>query len=297
MKKTFIAFLTLLFVSVNLFSSINFSQVDDLYFVDEIAQTKSILDSQLNAATNNKDKAEIYWRLARVQVNLGDKAEGDSNKLEIYDLGLEYANKSIELFNNPLAHLWKSSNVGRIGQTKGILKSLSAANDMRDDLRIIFDEFNDLENSEAWYVLGMLYNTVPGGFISFGNNNYGISYYRRAIDTIPSNVIYPNHFKETAIVLYDRNWNKNKRTKEFKSLNSDWKKESKPYDKYAYYEGMDSGKNTPYYSSVPINKMSDRQEAVMLLNYAVAKYNVWPTHTAKEIESIAEIKDLISKWT
>lgn len=43
--------------------------------------------------------------------------------------------------------------------------------------------------------------------------------------------------------------------------------------------------------------MTDRQEAVMLLNYAIAKYSVWPYNSKSEQEAIIEIKDLKSQWT
>ncbi len=296
MKKIFILF-ALIIVSMNLYSSINFNTVDDLYVKDDIDQTKAILNKQLTQATNDVEKAEVYWRLARVQVSLGDKAENKDEKIKIFSKGLEYANKSIELTDNTNAHLWKSSNVGRIGQTKGVLNSLSAASDMRTDLKIIINDFKDLNSSETWYVMGSLYTLVPGGIISFGNKSYGISYFRIAVDTIPTNVIYPNHYKELAIALYNRNWDKNKRTKEFKKLNSSWNKANNLYDKYAYYEGKEKGTNIPYYSSVALSKMSDRQEAVMLLNYAIAKYNAWPTHNESEVEAIEEIKALKSQWT
>lgn len=296
MKKIFILF-ALIIVSVNLYSSIDFTAVDDLYVKDEIEQTKAILEKQLTQATNDVEKSEVYWRLARVQVSFGDKTDNKDEKINLFSKGLEYSNKSIELHDNTHAHLWKSSNVGRIGQTKGVLNSLSAASDMRIDLKIIINDFKAIDSSETWYVMGTLYTLVPGGIISFGNKNYGISYFRIAVDTIPENVIYPNHYKELANALYERNWDKNKREKEFKKLNSSWNKTSDLYDKYAYYEGKDSGKNIPYYSSVALTKMSDRQEAVMLLNYAIAKYNAWPTHNKSEDESIEEIKALKSQWT
>jgi len=43
--------------------------------------------------------------------------------------------------------------------------------------------------------------------------------------------------------------------------------------------------------------MSDRQEAVMLLNYAIAKFSVWPYHSESEQKAIIEIQDLKSQWT
>ena len=297
MKKIIIIFLTLLFINVNLFSAIDFSKADDLYLKDDMDQTTSILQEKLNLAKTDEEKSEVYWRLSRVQVNLGDKAESNNEKLKIYNEGLDYALKSIELHNNSLAYLWKASNIGRIGQTTGILKSLAAASDMRGDLKIIVNDFDNLTSSETWYVLGSLYTSVPGGFISFGNNNFGISYFRKAIDTIPDDVVYPNHYKALAEALYKRNWDKTKRSKELKIMYSSWDKASNSYDKFAYYEGNEKGNNIPYYSSVALNKMSDRQEAVMLLNYAIAKFNVWPYHTHSEIEAIEEINNLKSQWT
>ncbi|MGD1822353.1 MAG: hypothetical protein ACPKM0_06270 [Pleomorphochaeta sp.] len=297
MRKFYIFLVAFIFINVNLFSAINFNRADNLYIEDEIDKLESLLQDELKNASSNQDKAEIYWRLSRNQVSLGDDAEKDSQKLEYYNLGLEYSNKSIDLYDNAMAHLWKSSNIGRIGQTKGVLKSLAAASDMRADLKIILDDFNELNSTETWYVLGALYTTVPGGFISFGNKTFGISYYRIAVDTIPEAQIYPNHYKALAEALYERNWSKSKRSKDIKSMNSKWKSLDNNYEKYAYYEGKDKGSTIPYYSSVALNKMSDRQEAVMLLNYAIAKYNAWPYHTDGESEAIEEIKTLKSQWT
>lgn len=297
MKKFYTLLISLLFVCINIYSAVDFSNVDNLYIYDEIDKTQTILEEGLKKASSNKEKAEIYWRLSRNCISYGDKADSDNEKLKYFNQGLDYAQKSIDTYDNALAHLWKSSNIGRIGQTKGILKSLSAADNMRVDLKIILDDFNYLDSTETWYVLGTLYTSVPGGFISFGNKDYGISYYRMAVDTIPNTVVYPNHYKKLAESLYDRNWDKNKRAKEFKSMNSKYNGKDNPYDKYAYYEGKEKGNNIPYYSTVALNKMSDRQEAAMLLNYAIAKYNAWPYHTDAEKESIEEVKQLLSKWT
>jgi len=222
MKRFTIIFLTILIVSTNLFSSIDFTDADDLYYMDNISQCEDLLLSQLPTVNNSEDEAEIYWRLSRLEVSFGDNSEKDNEKLSHYENGLDLALKSIETNDNPMAHLWKASNIGRIGQTKGILKSLSAAENMRSDLRIVLDDFNALDSSETWYVLGTLYTSVPGGFISFGNKNYGISYYRIAVDTIPDKVIYPNHYKALALALYDRNWDKNKRDKELDQVYSNW---------------------------------------------------------------------------
>lgn len=80
----------------------------------------------LKEAKTADDKAGVLWRLSRVCVDLGDALEeGDKKgKFAIYEEGEKYALQSIEAKPNYLAYLWKCANIGRYGQTKGVLDSL-----------------------------------------------------------------------------------------------------------------------------------------------------------------------------
>lgn len=296
MKKIILSILLSL-ACANIFAAVDFNQIEDLYIHNKIDESQNYLMNALDNTTDKKVKAEILWKISRNYVAIGDKKEDKNEKSAIYEQGIEYAQQSIDLNESAMAHLWKCSNIGRLAQTKGIFESLGKAGPMRDELFVVVDQFKELKSSETWYVLATLYGSLPGGFISFGNNQYSISYYRIAIDTIPSSVIYPNHYKALAKKLYDRNWDKNKRKQEFNKLYSKWSSEKLNSAKYAYYEGKDKGNNIPYYSSVKLSQMSDRQEAVMLLSYAMNKYKAWPFHTDPETEGYNEVVQLYNDWT
>ena len=143
--------------------------MDDLY--DQGSDNQMVYDSlqgMLKNAKSDTEKSEVLWRLSRVCVDLGDKLdEKDKNaKFAIYTEGENYAIQSIEAHPNYLAYLWKCANIGRYGQTKGVMDSLAKVKPMKADIRVITDDFNVVDSSETWYTLGILQNKVPDDHIT-----------------------------------------------------------------------------------------------------------------------------------
>ena len=100
--------------------------------------------------------------------------------LKNYEEGEKYANQAIENFpNNPLSYYWKASNIGRWGQVKGILDSLGKAEPMQKLLIQAIDL--DSDHSDSYFVLGELYDELPGWPISFGNIDFAVSFARKSI--------------------------------------------------------------------------------------------------------------------
>ena len=301
MKKTLILLLALIFLCTSAFASLNFSEVDALYLTDEHDQeVYDKLQEMLKQASSNEEKAEVLWRLSRVCVDLGDAID-KSNKnarFAIYEEGEQYALDSIAANPTPQGYLWKCSNIGRWGQTKGVLDSLAKAKPMYEDMVYLTDNLNCLDSSEAWYILAVLFESLPGKPISFGNRNYAISYGRLACETIPSNVIYGGTYKQLAETLWARNWNAKKRTSEFAKMQKNWEKEkSSNIEKYKYYEGSKGADSNPIWTTAKYSSMSDRQEAVVILMYAQKIYESRATHTQADTKNYQEIADLLAEWT
>ncbi|NCC65938.1 MAG: hypothetical protein EOM15_14950, partial [Spirochaetia bacterium] len=247
--KSIVSLVLILVVCLSgVFASIELDQADVAYEKDAFEQTQSLLLEQLDKATTAEDKAQVLWRLARVLVNLGDELEDNDKdgKYAIYEKGEAYALASIDANPTAMAYLWKASNVGRWGQTKGPLNALGKAKGMLEDLTEVVNTFNTLDSSETWYVLSSLYDELPGGFISFGNKDWAVSYMRMALDTIPSHLLYPGHYKKMAEELYARNWSASKRSREMKKMEGQWNKASNNLEKYRYYEGKDGGATRPF---------------------------------------------------
>lgn len=301
MKRASVLLVLILCISslTALVAAPDFTKADQLRDQEEFALCEAELLVQKGLATTAQEQSEVLWRLARLQVNIGDelpKTDKDGKYRE-YEKGEAYALESIEKFPNAMAYLWKSSNNGRWGQTKGPLNALGKAKGMLEDLTMVVNTFNTLDSTETWYVLSSLYDELPGGFISFGNKTWAVSYMRKAMETLPSNLLYPGHYKKFAEELYSRNWNDSKRAKEFKKMEDDWKKAATTLEKYRYYEGKDAGKVQPFYSSVLLTQMSDRQEALMVLAYIKAKHKVFKNLQPSDAEEMADIEKLYSEWT
>ena len=297
MKKIF-AIICVLLVCAMAFAALDFKEVDTKYNREEDYQgIYNTLQQMLTKASDNSEKAEVLWRLSRVCVSLGDDLpdKDTDGKFALYEEGEQYAIQSIEAKPSALGYLWKCSNIGRWGQTKGVLNSLAKSKPMMADLKTMTDTYNYLESSEAWYVLSVLYSSLPGMF--GGDSNAAISYARIAVETIPSDTLYLGTYMQLAETLYARNWDAKKRTTEINKMKKSWDKEnSSNYEKYKYYEGKAGSDATPIWTNTKLSAMTDRQEAKVVLQYAKAMYDSRSFHTAGDDEKYKELCDLLNSW-
>ncbi|MFA5569832.1 MAG: hypothetical protein ACOX0W_07310 [Sphaerochaetaceae bacterium] len=288
-------------VSMTLTAESVIEQADRLYWADSYDQVVSLITGVLPTTYNSQEKSELLWRLSRATLAIGDeqKAQGANNAtlFATFEQGQEYAEQAIEVYPLARAYTYRASNIGRWGETKGPLNSLSKAKPMRDDLSYAIDTFYATDDTIAWYVLGQLYYKLPGRPLSFGNLDTAISYARMAVDTIPAERNYPGHYKALAEMLWKRGLSSAKRKTKINSLAKDWNKEKgSTVDRYSYYEGSLGVTHVPMYSPVALQDMSDQQEAAMILKYAIAKYDVWPFHSRADQRTRQEIGELLDKW-
>ncbi|MFA7225926.1 MAG: hypothetical protein WC207_06730 [Sphaerochaetaceae bacterium] len=301
-KKSFLVLIVLLFTFTTLFAnSAVYKQADDLFWSDRYEEGKSYIEGELKKTTNPTERSELLWRLSRVTLGIGDemKVQGASKDelFAIFEEGEAQANEAIKSAPLAWAYVYRASNIGRWGETKGPLNSLAKAKGMRDDFAYVIDTLGVLDNDTAWYVLSQLYFQLPGWPISFGDIDTAISYSRKAIDSIPQERLLPGHFKSLAKMLWKRDLSASKRQSKIQSIEKEWKKSHKSsLDKYGYYEGANGVNAVPFYSPVALNKMSDRQEAQMVLAYAIAKYEVWPFHSRSDKRNYADMKALMQEW-
>ena len=272
---------------------------DDLFYHEEaFEEDRDYLLEALDGAESDSERAAILWRLSRTTLYLTDGIDEDSKdaRLAGYGEAEEYADESLALEETADGYHWKASAIGRIGQVNGPLNSLSKAKPMRALIEKVQNDFN-ADMSDAWYVISLLYNQLPGGPISFGNDDYAISYIRRCIDTQDNaNRLNLTNYLELATQLYDRGWSASKRAKELDKMKADYEAETVPTEKMKYYEGRDGRNTTPFYSAVPLGEFSDAQEAVMLCQYALAVYGTkadpLPSESAKAAEIQAFLDDI-----
>lgn len=142
---------------------------------DNLAKSYTILSDIVKDEPNN---LRATYELAKVYYLLGDNATDKEAKLKNYQLGMEYGKKAIGLDKNcPWAHFWYMVNLGRTGQTKGVLNSLSLVPEIKKEIEIVLKL--DPEHAGAMDAAARLYYELPG--LMGGNLNKSIEYLNQAI--------------------------------------------------------------------------------------------------------------------
>ena len=269
-------------------------KVDQLHEEEAYEQTKSLIESSMAEARSGAEKAELHWRLARAWLNLGDEAEdsGTSGEalLAYFESGEAEAQKAIQAdANNHLGYYWKSANIGRWGQVKGILNSLFKAKPMRDLLRQAVAV--EPEHADSFYVLGQLFEQVPGS-VSFGDKDFAVSLGRKSLDLHERQVkagiedeINYDFYTEMAKHLWERNYTAARRVREQGRKKSKYQSISDPMEKNFYYEAV-----------VTLKNMFDREEALELINWAIGELKGLSGRTDSQDDDLKEAEEVLESW-
>lgn len=303
MRKLTAALVVLLIFSGSLWAQNQlkdlFEQADQFYDQEKNTQAEQVLQKAEQLASTDSEKAALYWRQARTVLNLADDAERDGTMSETellaeYERGEALAQKAVEL--NPddhNAYYWRASNVGRWGQTKGILNSLMKAGPMRDDLEIAVRK--DPEHADSFYVLGLLYASVPK-MISFGNVEYAVSYARRAIDVYDGDKTKYSYYLKLGEHLQQRGWDARKRVREAGKLAGKYRGGSDPVEKYKYYEADFDFDSSQPYSRSGVEGLSDLEEALKIMEWLEDELSRKSNPTSSERDQLKDAREHLADW-
>lgn len=141
---------------------------------DNLAKSLEILS---DIVKNEPDNLRVNYELSKLYYIIGDNATNKEEKLKNYNLGMEYGKKAMALNKNSAwAHFWYMVNLGRTGQTKGVLNSLSLVPEIKKEIDIVLKL--DPKHTGAMDAGAMLYYELPG--LMGGNLNRSIEYLNRA---------------------------------------------------------------------------------------------------------------------
>jgi tetratricopeptide (TPR) repeat protein len=269
-------------------------EADALYDNDEPQAAFDILQDALGTATNGAERAEVLWRMSRATLDIGEKQEDrnlpEDTVLATYEEGEQYGIQAIEADpDNHLGYYWQSANIGKWGQLKGILNSLFKAGPMRDLLRQAITV--DPEHADSYYVLGQLYEQVPGGIISFGNKDWAVSLGRLAVDLHDQELASGerdelNHdfYIQLAAHLIARDWDQNKRSREQAKKEDRYNDTNDILERGWYYEGV-----------VDIPRQDDKEEAEQILRRMVTSLEGISDRSDGQNRQLDEARELLAE--
>lgn len=127
---------------------------------ERLDRARDLLERMLRA----DPQPEAFVFLARVYLAWGDiRARDREEKLATYERGREVAKRGVELAPRSAdAHLWYAANVGRWGQTHGVLRSLFLIPTLKQEIETILEL--DPKHPQGHGLAGVFYLEVPALF-------------------------------------------------------------------------------------------------------------------------------------
>jgi tetratricopeptide (TPR) repeat protein len=271
------------------------ARADALHDQEAYEASRDALETALGQAATPAAKAEVYWRLARAWLNIGDQAEergtGGEALLAYYERAQQLAQKAIDADPaNHLGYYWLSATIGRWGQVKGILNALSKAKPIRDLLQQALQL--EPEHADSYYVLGQLYERLPGFPLSFGDKDYAVSLGRKAVDLHAEQLrdgrekkLNYDFYTQLAKHLWERNWSAARRQREQKRKLASFRAATDPVRAGFCYEG-----------TVVLEELSDREEARGLVAWVVGQMSLLGRLTGTQSDDLKEARELLAAW-
>lgn len=125
---------------------------------ENLDQSAAILEGVVKSDAKS---ARALYELSKVCFYLGDRAKEKGEKLDYFYKGRDYGKAAVELDEEaPEAHFWYMVNVGRVGQTKGVLNSLVLVPTVREEIGRVLEL--DPKHTGALDAQAMLYYELPG---------------------------------------------------------------------------------------------------------------------------------------
>ncbi len=161
-------------------------QADQLYAQRaDLAKAKQAADLYEQALAADPKNEEAAWKAARVIYWIGRNTKGDEAKVKVFERGIADAEKAVAINPKSLGgHFWLGVSYGLYGSAKGVTKSLSLINPIKEEMAAVIEQDPKYEAGGPYRVLGRLYFKVPGIF--GGSNSDAIENLKTAIKYGPT---------------------------------------------------------------------------------------------------------------
>ncbi len=122
--------------------------------------------------------------MSRLSYWIGDHTPGNDAKKMIFQQGIEYAKKAIELGPDKAdGHFWLGVCYGVYGEAKGMLKSLSLVKPIKAEMRRVLEIDPAYDRGGADRVLGRVFHEVPR--IAGGSEKTSLEHLLKAVEYGP----------------------------------------------------------------------------------------------------------------
>jgi tetratricopeptide (TPR) repeat protein len=146
---------------------------------------------------------DVYWRLSRVMYYIGEHTEKKKEKKGIFSRGVYYAEKAVEREpEKPDGHYWLGVNHGKVGETRGVLKSLSLVKPIKNAMNKVIDLDRSYEEGGPDRVLGRVFFKLPG--FAGGDKKKSLEHLLKSKEYGPEDAVTRIYLAETYLALKEK---------------------------------------------------------------------------------------------
>ena len=161
----------------------------------DLAKAKASADAYRQAIAADPNKPEAYWKLTRALYWIGDHSPEDQ-KIPIFEEAIESAKKAVELAPEEVhGHYWLGVVYGLYGQAKGVLKSLSLVDPIKEEMNKVISLDKKYNDGGAYRVIGRLYYKLP--WFKGGDNEKSVENLKTALEYGPKSWLTHVYLAET----------------------------------------------------------------------------------------------------
>lgn len=129
------------------------------------------------------DRAELHAKIAEAWFQRGEIAKKESVKIKFYETGQKAAEKGLKLNKECVPCIfWRVSNMGRAGETKGIMRSLFMLPEIKREYRRCLKL--DPEYADCLLATAMIDVLVPG--IAGGDTDRAARNFKKVLSRAPN---------------------------------------------------------------------------------------------------------------
>lgn len=162
-------------------------ELDSLYDQRlELEPVKKIVSECQAMLKENPRGYELLWRLSRAYFHLARESASSNEKLDLYKKAVDTGRQAAEANpSRPEGHFWLGISTAGLGETKGILKSLTSTGDVKKEMEQVVAIDDTYEEGGAYRILGRVEHKVPRVF--GGSKTRSYEYYKKALAIAPDN--------------------------------------------------------------------------------------------------------------
>lgn len=168
----------------------------------DLAKLKESMELYEKVLAQDSINVEALWRLSRACWWLGTHSP-EKEKLAIFERGIEYGKRAVLLKEDCApCHYWLGVNYGVYGEAKGVFKSLSLVDPIKEEMNKVIQLDPGFMHGGAYRILGRMAYKLP--WFAGGSNKDSVEYLKKALEYGPNSFLTRLFLAETYLAMDEK---------------------------------------------------------------------------------------------